>query len=91
VFSLLFAVLIVSAVTILAIFGSERWGVSFLILLGFALASGWIYRRTTGPVHDNSPMGGFGSYLAHEFLNGYMIAVAVSLSGLLWYRARRRK
>lgn len=90
-FFLLFAVLIVSAVTILAIFCSERWGFSFLILLGLALASGWAYRRITGPIYDNSPMGGFGSYLAHEFLNGYLIAVAVSLSGLLWYRARTRR
>jgi hypothetical protein len=91
VFSFLFAFLIVGAVTTLAIFGSERWGAGFLILLGFALVSGWMFRRITGPIHDNSPMGGLGSYLAHEFLGGYLIAVAVSLAGLLWYRARTRR
>jgi hypothetical protein len=50
-----------------------------------------MFRRITGPIHDNSPMGGFGSYLAREFLSGYLIAVAVSLAGLLWYRARTRR
>ena len=87
-FFLLFAFLIISAVTILVIFGSERSAISFLTLLGFALASGWAYRRLSGPILDNSPMGGYASYLAHEILNGYLIAVAASLLGLLWYRAR---
>jgi hypothetical protein len=90
-FSFLFAFLIVCAVTVLAIFGSERWGVAFLVLLGFALGSCWVLRRVTGPIRDNSPMGGYGSYLAHEFFTGYLMAVAVSLAGLLWYRARTQK
>jgi hypothetical protein len=88
VFFLLFAFLIVCAVAIMVIFGSVPWGASCLILLGFAIAGGWTYRRMIGPIHDNSPMGGFGSYLAHEFQFGYLIALAVSVLVLLWYRAR---
>lgn len=89
-FFLLFAVLIVCAVTLLVIFGSVRWAAGCLVLLGFALAGGWAYRRVIGPLHDDSPMAGYGSFLAHQFLSGYLVAVAISVLGLLWYRARRQ-
>ena len=91
VFLLLFAFLTICAVAVLVIFGSVRWGASCLILLGFALVGGWTHRRMIGPIHDNSPMGGFGSYLANEFLFGYLVALAVCVLGLLWYRARTKR